>query len=84
MADIPGELNKKSIGSGMGRCLSSVGQLSPGLEVALLLPDDLMTGSEKNQVGKALHGNSSAVVDVIRDGIMQRKKRGHLGCSITG
>ena len=53
-------------------------------QVALLLPHDLITGAEGYEMGEALHGDSGAVVNILRDSIMQRKKCSHLPISIRG
>jgi hypothetical protein len=60
-----------------------MGPFRTGMKVALLLPDDLVACSERNQVGEALHSNSGTVAEYVRDSVVQRKKRGHLPCSIT-
>ena len=46
-------------------------------EVAPALADDLVAGGDRDQVGEALQGDRVAVVDELRDRVVERRDDGH-------
>jgi hypothetical protein len=64
--------------------INKIGRHAYEAQVALLLPDNFMTGGKGNEMSEAFQSNRGTVVDIFCDGIMQRKESSHLSCSIRG